>query len=179
MDNILQMSATKRHGLITKLLNSSTIDLLFKNELADFSESVALVYYGTRKSIDSCKLINAEEIENISELTDDIIYELNYVVPDYMYFKKNKYIINKKETRIVGCPDLIVEVWSDGNILDDREFKKYLYATSPTTEQWYIEQNSNRVECYYGTKKLDYKNLNDILVSKDGIEFDLRRLKLN
>ena len=177
MDNILQMSATKRHGLITKLLNSATVNLLFNDELIDFSESVSLVYYGTKKSLDSCRLITAEELEE--ELTDDIIYELNYVVPDYMYFKKNKYIINKRETRVAGCPDLIIEVWSDSNILDDRGFKKYLYATGEMTEQWYIEQNSNVIECYYGTKRLDDKNLNDVLVSRDGVEFDLRRLKLN
>jgi len=95
-----------------------------------------------------------------------------------MHFSTNKFIINDNETRIAGFPNLIVEVWAKSNSDVDKEFLKYLYSTSDETEHWYIEQDSNIVECWYGDKRIEDKNLKDILKTKDGIEFDLRYLKL-
>jgi len=103
---------------------------------------------------------------------------LALTTPDYMHFSTNQFIINDNETRIAGFPNLVVEVWSKSNSDIDKEFLKYLYSTSDEIEHWYIEQDSNTVECWYGDKRTDDKNLKDILKTRDGIEFDLRYLKL-
>jgi Uma2 family endonuclease len=178
MNNIFEMGTTARHGRLLDYLIKSTFELFERKQLINFSESSSLVYYGNKKEADLCELVNLNEVHDIQKFIDDIMGELNIITPDYMHFKNNKYVMNKKETRIAGCPDLIVEVWSEDNSDKDRAFKKYLYSTSATTEQWYIEQDSNIVECYYGQEKTENKNLADILVSRDGVEFDLRYLKL-
>ena len=180
MDNIFEMGTTARHGRLLNFLTKSTIELFMQNELIDFSDSSSLVYYGNKKRApQNCELVDISNIDNINKFKKEIINDLGYVDPDYMYFKKgNEFILNKKETRAAGYPNLIVEVWSEDNTLQDRAFKKHLYSTSPITEHWYIEQDSNIVECYYGQEKIDDKNLADILISKDGIKFDLRYLAI-
>jgi len=178
MDNIFEMGTTVRHGRLLQYLAKSTFDLFARGDLEYFQESVKLVYYGSKKSPKNCELIGVDSIDDKIKFKD-IMNDLGDVEPDYMLFRNdNKFILNKKETRIAGYPNLIVEVWSENNSLLDKQFKKYLYSTSPITEHWYIEQDSNIVECYYGQEKIGNKNLADILVSRDGIEFDLRYLKL-
>ena len=66
----------------------------------------------------------------------------------------------------------------DGNTSDDRDFLKFLYSTSDITEHWYIEQDSNTVECYLGKEKLDDQYLTNLLVTQKGFEFDLRYLAI-
>jgi len=178
MNNIFEMGTTARHRRLLDYLIKSTIELFEKKEIINFSESSSLVYYGNKKEMSLCELVDIREIQDIQKFRENVMGELNIVTPDYMHFKDNKYIINKRETRLAGYPNLVVEVWSEDNSDKDRAFKKYLYSTSPITEQWYIEQDSNIVECYYGEKRIKDKNLADILVSRDGIEFDLRYLKL-
>ena len=178
MENIFEMGTTARHGRLLSFLTKSILELFVRNKLIYFSESTSLVYYGNKKEIDSCELVNISEMQNEQKFRENIIGDLNFVTPDYMHFRDNKYIINERETKVAGYPNLIVEVWSENNTLLDRQFKKYLYSTSPVTEQWYIEQDSNIIECYHGQERIEDKNLADILVSRDGIEFDLRYLKL-
>ena len=122
------------------------------------------------------RLVNIDEIEDIDEFTDDLIDELEYVQPDFVLFRNNKHLRNKKGTRTAGCPDLIVEVWSGENTTYDRKVKFDLYSSSPVTEHWYIEQKSNNVACYYGEKRIASQCLTDILVTRGGLEFDLRDL---
>ena len=180
MDNIFEMGTTARHGRLLNYLVKATFELFEKNELINFSESASLVYYGDKKRVpQNCELVDISIIDDIIDFKEEIMNDLGVVGPDYMYFKRgNEFILNKKETRVAGCPNLIAEVWSENNSALDREFKKYLYSTSAITEHWYIEQDSNIVECWHGDKRIDNKNLADILVSRDGVEFDLRYLKL-
>jgi Uma2 family endonuclease len=109
---------------------------------------------------------------------DGIIEDLYFVQPDLMVFDLLPYAENKRQTKTAGQPDLVIEVWSDGNTKIDRDFKKHLYSTSAQTEQWYIEQDSNNVECYLGKERLPPQSLKKILRSANGIEFDLRYLAL-
>ena len=79
-------------------------------------------------------------------LTELYEKDINYfytVQPDLMLFKENDWVVNDFETRYAGCPDLILEVWSEANDELYRNFKKNLYKTSNTTEHWYITQDSN------------------------------------
>ena len=62
------------------------------------------------------------------------IDDLDYVQPDLMLFKKNKFVEDSKGIKTAGYPDLIVEVWSGANSIAHRETKKLLYSTSPVTE---------------------------------------------
>jgi len=76
------------------------------------------------------------------------------------------------------CINSKVAIVTGGNKGVGRETKKLLYSTSPVTEHWYIEQNSNTVECYFGNNRLENQSLSDILVTRDGLKFDLRYLAI-
>ena len=178
MDNIFEMGATKRHGQTIGAFFGELWEKVKAKELLVIPDSCSLVYRGEKIEPGMINLIDVRSVADAEYFKEYEINNLKYVQPDFMVFKNNKYIENDKETRIAGCPDLIIEVWSEDNSEKDRAFKKYLYSTSPTTEHWYIEQDSNIVECYYGEERIEDKNLADILVSEDGIEFDLRYLKL-
>ena len=177
MDNIFEMGTTKRHGQTIGAFFSEVWGKIKAKELLVIPDSCSLVYSGEKIEPGLINLIDAAAVENAEYFKEHIINNLKYVQPDFMLFKNNTYIENDKETRIAGYPDLIVEVWSEDNSDKDRAFKKYLYSTSPVTEHWYVEQDTNIIECYYGEERIDDKNLADILVSKEGIKFDLRYLK--
>ena len=180
MNNIMEMGATARHGRLIGLLQKSIFDLFFKKNLIHFSESTSLVYYGNKKTAPgNCELVDISRISDIKFFKEEVMADLDHVVPDYMHFvKNNNFILNKKETRAAGFPDLIIEVWSQSNSDFDKAYLKHLYGTSGGTEHWYIEQDSNIVECWLGDQRVEDKNLKDILITRDGIEFDLRYLKL-
>ena len=136
-----------------------------------------MVYYGDRELPAGFKLVDVATVSDTERFLDNIT-ELQHVKPDFMIFKNNPCLTNEKQTRTAGQPDLIVEVWSESNTDADIDFLKKLYASSPVTEHWYIEQDSNIVECYLGKEKLADQYLTDILVTQRGLEFDLRYLAL-
>ena len=174
MEIFMEMSTSGRHNRLAGTFLGEILNLLRKKEVYAFHEEGALVYWGEKKEPDLIRLVDVNEIENTDEFTKEIIHDLHYVQPDFFLFKKNPYLHNKRETKIAGYPDLIVEVWSDDNTTFDRKIKLALYSSSPITEHWYIEQNSNEVVCYYGDKRLENQSLLNVLVTRDGLEFDLR-----
>ena len=178
MDMYMPMSTTTRHNKITTTLISSVIDLLRKKEAHALSEECSLVYWGKNTEPTSVKLVNINEIEDMQKFTEIIIEDLYYVQPDIMIFKSNPYVENKRQTKTAGQPDLIVEVWSEGNLNSEKDFKKYLYSTSAITEHWYIEQDSNEVTCYLGRDRIEDQSLSDILVTRNELKFDLRYLAI-
>ncbi|MCL2099777.1 MAG: Uma2 family endonuclease [Oscillospiraceae bacterium] len=171
-----EMSTTIRHNELVTAIVSEIRHLVKKREAYALSEEIPLVYFGTKKEPHFMRLVDIDEIENIDEFTNDIIDELEYVQPDFVLFKKNRHLRNNKGTRTAGFPDLIVEVWSGDNTTYDRKVKFDLYSSSPVTEHWYIEQKINNVVCYYGEKRINNQCLTDILVTRGGLEFDLRDL---
>ena len=176
MDNYMPMSTTVRHNRIAMTLTGTVLDLLRKKEVHALSEECSLVYWGRKTEPTSLKLIPVSEIEDLTKFKESVIDDLYYVQPDFMLFKDNPYVENKRQTRTAGCPDLIVEIWSDGNSKNDRAFLQNLYATSNVTEHWYIEQDSNEVTCYFGRDKIENQCLADILFTSKGLKFDLRYL---
>ena len=176
MDAYMPMSTTKRHNRITGTLFGSVLDLLRKNEINALQEECALVYFGTRELPNGFKLVDVTAIDDVKHFTDIVIAELEYIRPDFVLFKNNSYLENKRQTRTAGQPDLVVEVWSESNTQNDRAFLQNLYATSNVTEHWYIEQHSNEVSCYLGGNRLENQSLSEILVSRGGLKFDLRYL---
>ena len=178
MNDYMPMATTIRHNKITTTLSSAVIEFLKKQELLALQEECALVHWGLKKEQGFKNLVDINIIDDIEEFRKFTIYELEFVKPDFLIFKKNKYICNERETRTAGYPDLIVEVWSDSNDKTEKDFKFDLYSTSPVTEHWYIEQDSNEVICYHGVNRIDNQYLTNVLVTLDGLKFDLRYLAI-
>ena len=178
MDIYMPMSTTKRHNRITSTLYSRIINFIENGELNALKEECALVYWGSKKLPTGFNLVDITKIDNTEHFIEEVMYELEYVQPDFMLFKNNPYIENKKQTRTAGLPDLIVEVWSESNSANDRAFLQNLYATSDITEHWYIEQDSNEVICYVGQNRINNQSLAEVLVTRDRLKFDLRYLAI-
>ena len=178
IDNFLQMSTTNRHNKITSSLFGNIFNLVKNNEVLALQEQCSIVYRGEKNNPKSLNFVKIQDIEDIEEFIDFVIYELDYVQPDFLLFKDNKYITDSRDLRTAGQPDLIVEVWSKSNTKNDRAFLQNLYATSDITEFWQIEQNSNTVKCSVGAKELPKQSLKNILKTQKGLEFDLRYLAI-
>ena len=178
MDIYYPMATTGRHNDIAMSLTGSIFDLKRKREVRAYQEQCALVYYGSMKIKNDFYLVDTTDLDDIDDFIENVILELDYVQPDFILFKNNPYIENKKRTRIAGQPDLVVEVWSRNNKKNERAFLQNLYATSAVTEHWYIEQDSNEVICYLGKERLENQCLTKVLVTRGGLEFDLRYLAL-
>ena len=175
---ILEMGTTTRHNnLITGLgrfIMNILWDSILNKKAIVLLEQLHLCHMGERKDLESIELIDAKD----TKLLDNSINTLHVVQPDIMVFNSNAFYTNSAETRYIGKPDLLVEIWSESNSNLDRIFKKTLYSTSSITEHWYIEQYSNEIECWLGNNQLSGQNLNNILKTTQNIELDLRYLAL-
>ena len=174
----MPMSTTDRHNDMVSTFVGDILPLKRKKEIYALQSDCALVHWGERKEPKNMALVNISEIEDTVRFTESTIEYLDYVQPDFMLFKDNPYLKNSKGLRTAGQPDLIVEVWSESNFKAERELKWNLYSTSPITEHWYIEQDSNKVECYMGSEQLPDQCLTNILKTQRGLEFDLRYLAI-
>ncbi|MCL2014974.1 MAG: Uma2 family endonuclease [Defluviitaleaceae bacterium] len=175
---IYHKATAKRHGNILSAFNfrfmSKYFDEVLANKILFRQEEGALVYWGEKDN--KPYLLDIPDID--TEVNSILINSLNYVQPDLLYFIHNPYKENAEENKVIGCPDLVVEVWSPTNDTAERNFKRQLYSTSPTTEFWQIQQHSNIVECSIGKKHLPDKNLKDVLITENGENIDLRKLSL-
>ena len=178
MDIFMPMSTTDRHNDMISTFVGDILPLKRKKKIYALQSDCALVHWGERKEPKNLALVNVSEIENTDRFLESTIEYLDYVQPDFMLFKDNPYLKNSKGLRTAGQPDLIVEVWSEGNSKAERELKWNLYATSDITEHWYIEQDSDSVQCYMGGRQLPNQCLTEILRTQKGLEFDLRYLAL-
>ena len=172
----MSMSTTVRHNKIVTTLMNRIFNRVESGEIHALQEECSLAYWGKNTEPTSVSLVAVKEIEDLQRFKEITIEDLYYVQPDMMVFKSNPYIENNRKTKTAGQPDLIIEVWSEGNSKQERDFKKYLYSTSDITEHWYIEQDSNEVDCYWGVNRLKNQSLADILHTRGGLEFDLRYL---
>ena len=154
--------------LYYKYMSQFDDDDLFKTH-SPFKDNVALVFGGHRRASASAFLFDA------SEFTDFPLSKLSTIEPDFMFFRENKFLINQKQTRVLGQPDLVVEIWSPSNDETERSFKYDLYSSSPVTEHWYISLEDDEVFCYYGEEQLESQNLNKPLVTRKNISLDLTR----
>ena len=178
MDIYMPMSTTKRHNRLISTLIGRIFPFQEKGEVNIFHEECALVYWGDKRIPKGFNLVDVTILEDKNNFIENILSELDYIRPDFVLFKNNPYVENKKQTKTAGQPDLIVEVWSESNSQNDRAFLQNLYATSDITEHWYIEQDSNEVICYSGRNRIENQSLTDILATKGGLKFDLRYLAI-
>ena len=179
MDAFMPMSTTRRHN---RIINEFVLKLPFIaefNKIDFFTSECALVHWGQKRKLgEMCSLVDISELEDIDDFKKTTINHLECVQPDFMLFKNNPSVVNIYETLTAGCPDLLIEIWSKGNSKSERDFKKALYSTSDKTEHWYIEQDSNKVTCFLGKKKLPTQSLLNVLRTNNGIEFDLREMAI-
>ena len=175
------MATSLRHNKLSSMfyteIASRSRRLVEEGSLLIFTEEVALVHYGSMQ-VPDLRLVEIANIPDIRHFTDRTINELNHVQPDLFLFKNNAYIINERENRIAGFPDLVVEIWSESNDAWDRKQKFSLYSSSPITEHWYIEQDDNTVKCYIGNNELPDQSLKDILKTQGDIVVDITFLAL-
>jgi len=119
---------------------------------------------------------------DVSQLSDEqrqtvrrLMGKARYTYPDFMIFKNNPVIVNDKETRYAGIPDLIIEVWSPNNTDEEKAQKRKLYCTNKS-EFWEFEQDSVKVVCWgKGVNKYE-QFMDKPLVTPWGETFDLVEL---
>ena len=179
IDLSLQLMTTVRHNRLIMNLFPNILDLFKRGEIYPFQEQCGLVLFGTKFAGDET-LVDVSLLPECdrARLLKSGIDELQYVQPDFLYFKQNKFLQNYSATRIAGVPDLVIEVWSNSNYEYEREMKFRLYSSSPKCEHWYLSQDSNDVQCYVGRQELPRQSLCNTLVTLDALTFDLRHLAL-
>jgi len=177
MDAYMPMSTTRRHNKIINEFVRKISGVDSFDEVDILTSECALAHWGSKRKSDKiCHLVNIDVLEDIEHFTKLTINHLEYVQPDFILFRNNRFIVNEFETITAGCPDLIVEIWSESNSKLEKEFKFNLYSSSDKTEHWYMEQGSNKVTCFIGRKALPEQSLTNILKTNNGIEFDLRKM---
>ena len=177
MDAYMPMSTTRKHNKIINEFVRKISGVDNFDEVDILTSECALAHWGSKKKCNElCSLVNVNSLDNVEFFTKKTINHLEYVQPDFMLFRNNPFIVNEFETITAGCPDLIVEIWSDGNSKAEKEFKFNLYSSSSITEHWYIEQGLNKVTCFFGKEVLPEQSLLNILKTRGGIDFDLRRM---
>ena len=173
MDYLLKMATTTRHMELLMSLVGSLYEAWKQKKLVMMYENAALVHSGRKYNDAHLFLLEYDKFPNI----DDINF-LEYVQPDFFVFKNNLFAANSAKTRIIGVPDLIIEIWSKSNTEEEKILKHNLYSGSHICEHWYIEQDSDDVLCWLGKTQLESQSLQNILITRDGLEFDLRHMQL-
>ena len=171
------MPNTKRHDNLLSEIDYNLNSFRKNNKCLLSRESVSLAHYGSdisQHEYSMLELIDIEAIADIDYFRARVLNDLYVVEPDIMLFTTNKFIENVTETRVVGFPNLIVEVWSDSNKPFGKQKKFDIYKTGFGTEHWYMEQNSNVIRCFFEKKELKEQYLTNILRTVENIEIDLR-----
>jgi Uma2 family endonuclease len=75
---------------------------------------------------------------------DVILADHSVVQPDLVYVSAAR--VDIVQDRIVGAPDLLIEVLSPGTMRRDTHEKKTLYALSGVPEYWLVDPASRRIE---------------------------------
>ena len=177
MTYIDKMATFPRHGHLVSAFFANVFDKFKRKELYCLQEQHLLVIWG-KKFTGYENLVDINNIDDIKDFKDNIIEELDIIQPDFLLFKDNKFIQSNNTLRTAGVPDLVIEVWSKGNLEAEREMKFKIYSSHEDCEHWYLDQYSNTVKCWLGKKSLQDQNLNQILYTQKNLEFDLRFLAL-
>ena len=176
-DTTLKMATFPRHGHLVMSFLPYVFDLFRQKKLYPLQEEHVLVFRNKKYSGEEC-LIDATFLEDKNHFVTKVIDLLDFVQPDFLYFKNNSFVQSRNTLRTAGCPDFILEVWSDLNESYEKEMKHRVYSSSPKTEHWYIHQDSNIVECWLGNNQLPTQTLLAPLYMQDNTYFDLRHLAL-
>ena len=177
MDSTTKMATFPRHGHLVTAFFPNILHL-FKDKLVYYLQEEQILAFKGKKYSGEETLINPSEIHGLETYVEQVVDLLDYVQPDFLFFKNNKFAQTKNTLKTIGIPDLVVEVWSASNDEHEREMKFRLYSSRESCEHWYLTQTSNDVVCYMGKQKLPTQNLNEVLKTQDGITFDLRYMAM-
>lgn len=78
----------------------------------------------------------------------DISFTTNDTFQPDVLFISNARLENITEKRIVGAPDLVVEVLSEGNTKKEMSYKKHVYESSTVNEYWYVNLKKQTLTQY-------------------------------
>ena len=170
-DSKLKMPSIWRHRELISELNSVTWLL----------HEIKVLYRMSALAIDTN--FGFTDVDSLSawectQLVDCGIIRFDYIFPDFAYFKNNTKQLTRKTFVTLGVPDFIIEIPTPGRHVNETRMRRNIYSLSEKCEHWYITLESNYVECYIGKHKLPFQSLKDVLITRDGIEFDLRHLSL-
>jgi Uma2 family endonuclease len=101
------------------------------------------------------------------------------VQPDLIVVLTRKQAIIKT-TRIIGSPDLVVEILSTSSVHDDRVRKMELYRKSAIPEYWVVDPDQHAVEQYvlrHDAYELVDRHTDSVTVQVlEGVRVDLREV---
>jgi Uma2 family endonuclease len=104
---------------------------------------IARLQFAMMKHVEAKKLgevLNAPIDVRLSELA-------NPVQPDILFICRDRLDIIRKDW-IEGAPDLIVEVLSPSNWIDDRRTKYRVYALAGVREYWIVDPDKRQIEVF-------------------------------
>jgi len=81
------------------------------------------------------------------ELDEDNVFQ-----PDILFISNARLGIIKEGRKIIGAPDLVVEILSTNKKYDQEE-KKYLYELHDVREFWLVDVKKKQVELYENVRK--------------------------
>lgn len=109
-----------------------------KHQEVGFNLKLALGGFVKAKGLG--KVLDAPIDVRLGELADP-------VQPDILFIRHDRLDIIK-DGWIEGAPDLIVEILSPGNWLDDRRTKYRVYATAGVSEYWIVDPDRRQIEVF-------------------------------
>jgi Uma2 family endonuclease len=79
-----------------------------------------------------------------------IFSEISSVIPDLVFFEREREKQITSEDYLVAAPELVIEVLSPGreNVSRDRVAKRQLYAKHAVNEYWIVDAENRAVEIY-------------------------------
>jgi Uma2 family endonuclease len=81
----------------------------------------------------------------------------NAFQPDIVYLSKQNLSLVKKDGKIHGAPDIVIEVLSPGNENDDKVKKRKVYESCGVKEYFIVDPKSIEVISCYGKNKKIYR----------------------
>jgi Uma2 family endonuclease len=94
--------------------------------------------------------LNRHPIGTVVSSTGAILSEISAVIPDLMFISDERMKSLLQGDRIIGAPELIIEILSPGaeNSRRDRIAKRRLYGKDGVRECWLVDPETKRVELY-------------------------------
>lgn len=85
-----------------------------------------------------------------------IFSDIDGVIPDLAYISNERRAEIEQDGRLVGAPELMIEILSPGdeNVRRDRQVKRQLYSRFKVKEYWIIDPEARTIEIYRAEEKM-------------------------
>jgi Uma2 family endonuclease len=104
---------------------------------------------GLNLTVPMVQFVRAHDLGKVYNAPIDVILPglATPVQPDILFIAKDRLHI-VKDTRIEGAPDLIVEILSPSNWLNDKQTKFRVYALAGVREYWIVDTDARTIELF-------------------------------